>query len=59
MFRLNKAAIIRRNVSEDVEIKLYSCNHTYDYKIYGRDLALILCISCCMQPKYIAAMDLL
>jgi hypothetical protein len=59
MFRLNKAAIIRLNVSEDVKIKLYSCSHTYDYNIYGRHFVLTLCKSCFMQPKHVAALDLI
>ena len=40
MFRLRKATIIRQHVSENVKGELYSCSHTYDYKMYGRDLAL-------------------
>jgi len=40
MFRLNKAAIIRLYVSENVKRKLYASSCTYNHKICGRDLAL-------------------
>jgi len=40
MLRQQTAAIIRPHVSENVKRKLYSCSHTYDYNIYGRDLAV-------------------
>ena len=38
-FRLDKAAIMRLYVSDNVKIKLYSCSHKYNsnYTIYGRD----------------------
>jgi hypothetical protein len=35
MFRLHKAAIVKPYVTENVKWKLYSCSHTYGYKIHG------------------------
>jgi len=44
MFSLHKATIISPYVSGNIKRKLHSCDHTYDYKIYGRDPILTECM---------------